>query len=76
MENKTATPFIMRGTKVKCKYASDGTGRIMRKQGANGYMVEYVTTAPFQDFTTLKVTSERVERKVYIKTNEIEIIKE
>lgn len=62
------------GQKVFCKYGEDKTGKILRKQGKNGYMVSFQWYKTFQDFSTLKLSRVLCDDKVYMKTSEIEVI--
>ena len=46
-------------------------GEIVRKQGGNGYMVNYLDTTTSQDFTSGKLTTHTIIRKRYFKTEKI-----
>ena len=46
-------------------------GMIKRKQGAHGYMVEYMDTTTSQDFATGKLTEHQVCRTNYFKSKDI-----
>lgn len=62
------------GRTVKCKYATNGTGTIIKKQGATGWIVKFLTTKPFQDFTTRKITESEVEKTMFMKNADIVIL--
>ena len=47
------------------------TGKIIRKQGGRGYIVEYLRTWTTQDFTTLKLTEHTEPTTSYFKTETI-----
>ena len=46
-------------------------GKILRKQGGRGYIVEYLRTWTTQDFTTLKLTEHTAPTTGYFKTETI-----
>ena len=64
----------MIGLNVQCKYADNGTGTVIRKQGKTGYIVEYYKTVPFQSFGSAVVRNEVHKRTVYIKNVDIFVI--
>lgn len=65
---------MYRGMKVRCKYAETGIGTILRKQGKNGYMVEFQWYRTFQDFGTLELSRVLCTDKMYMKTEDIELV--
>lgn len=65
---------MYKGQKVKCKYSENGTGTLLRKISNKGWKVEYKMYKSFQDFKTLKVTSELCTDSCFIKNDDIELI--
>jgi hypothetical protein len=64
----------MIGLKVECKYATNGTGTIIKKHSNTGWIVSFETISPHQDFRTLVIKNEVVNRTMYMKSADIKIV--